>query len=213
MKHFLLFALLIVPLLGYTQQPFEEEIDEFRRSDSVSFPKKGSILFVGSSSFRLWKTLETDFAKYSVINRGFGGSSLPDVIRYADQIIFPYEPKQVVIYCGENDIAGGASADDVFSRFKTLFTLIREKLPKTNITFVSMKPSPSRYKFFGEIRKGNNLIRDFLKSQKNTAYVDVFTPMLRKDGRPDESLFVEDMLHMNGKGYAIWVKALKPSLK
>ena len=213
MKPFLLFAIVILPLLGYTQRPFEKEIDAFKKRDSISFPKKDAILFVGSSSFRLWKTLKSDFPKYAVINRGFGGSSLPDVIRYADQIIFPYQPKQVIIYCGENDIAGGTSAKEMFSRFKTLFGMIREKLPNATITFVSMKPSPSRYKFIDEVREGNSLVRDFLKSHKNTSYVDLFSPMLKPDGKPDESLFVEDMLHMNKKGYAIWAKAVKPVLK
>ena len=91
--------------------------------------------------------------------------------------------------------------------------MIREKLPQANITFVSMKPSPSRLKFIDEVKKGNQLVRDFLASQSNASYVDVFTPMLKPDGKPDESLFVEDMLHMNKKGYAIWTKTLKPMLK
>ena len=102
-------AALAVAGASYAQKPaFYDEIQSFRKQDSVSMPAKNSILFVGSSSFRMWTNIKEDFRMHSVINRGFGGSSLPDVIRYADQIIFPYQPAQVIIYCGDNDLAAPA---------------------------------------------------------------------------------------------------------
>ena len=198
---------------GQQQAPFWNEIQAFKKEDSVQKPTNNAILFVGSSSFRLWKDVEKAFPNHTIINRGFGGSSLPHVIQYADDIIFPYQPKQVVIYCGENDMtAEGVTGDTVFQRFKTLFNLIRNRMPHVPIAFVSMKPSPSRWHLREKLIRGNDLIKSFLKKQKKTAYVDVWKPMLDKNGKPNEELFVEDKLHMNEKGYAIWTKKIEPHL-
>lgn len=197
---------------GCTQSPFQDEINAFVREDSVSPPPKNPVLFVGSSSFRMWKTLKQDFPNHKVLNRGFGGSSLEDVLLYKDKIIFPYQPRQIVVYCGENDIAAGVSALEVFERFKKLYAAIRSKLPNVPVVYVSMKPSPSREKFKAEVIAGNKYIQDFMKSQKNAVFVDVFKPMLNPDGSYREDLYLDDRLHMNGKGYAIWIKALEPLL-
>jgi len=196
-------------------QPFIKEINAFKQQDSISMPPKNAILFAGSSSFRLWKTVQSDFEGYTIINRGFGGSSLPDVIRYNDAILFPYIPKQIVIYCGENDFAVDPTiaVDSVIDRFKTLFGLIRQRLPKTAIAFVSMKPSPSRWTMKDKMIAANLGIKQFLKKQKRTAYIDVWTPMLAENGEPMKDLFLKDSLHMNAKGYAIWTKAIQPALK
>jgi lysophospholipase L1-like esterase len=195
-------------------QAFSGEINAFKKQDSVKFPPKGAILFVGSSSFRFWADLDQYFPGYTIINRGFGGSSLPDLIWYADQIIFPYQPKQIVIYCGDNDFASSdtISSLTVLNRFKTLFQLIREKMPTVSIVFVSMKPSPSRTRQMPREEEANGWIRDFLSKQKNTDFVDVYHAMLGADGRPISEIFRADSLHMNEKGYAIWQKQIKPFL-
>src|SRR5580765_3891060 len=139
----LLCLLSITSVIGYSQ-PFIDDIKVFKKQDSISFPPKQAILFVGSSSFTKWKDVADYFPGYTIINRGFGGSSLPDVIRYADDIIFPYQPKQIVIYCGENDLAASdtVSAQTVFERFKTLYEMIRKRLATEKIVYVSIKPSP-----------------------------------------------------------------------
>jgi lysophospholipase L1-like esterase len=149
-----------------------------------------------------------------VINRGFGGSELSHAIMYADQIILPYKPKQVVVYSGENDIAvGNVNADSVKTRFVKLFNLIRKDLPKASILYVSIKPSPSRQHLMPEMAKANSIICEFLKKKKNTTFINIYPLMLDENGNPRKELFVDDMLHMNQKGYAIWIKALKPHLK
>jgi lysophospholipase L1-like esterase len=193
-------------------QPFINDINEFKKKDAQSFPPKNAILFVGSSSFTKWTDVQDWFPGFTIINRGFGGSSLPDVIRYANDIVFPYEPKQVVIYCGENDLAGGAKADTVTQRFQKLFYLIRERLPKANIAFVAMKASPSRKQIFGEVIKANRDIQAFLGTQKKTAFIDVHPKMLQPNGYPIGELFVSDSLHMNAAGYRIWEMLIKPYL-
>lgn len=150
------------------QAPFANEIKNFKQQDSASFPSKNAILFVGSSSFRKWTDVQSYFPGYEIINRGFGGSTLPDVIRYEKDIIAPYHPKQVVIYCGDNDLASSdtVTANVVLKRFKELFLLIRSDLPKASIAFVSIKPSPSRIQLFSKMQQANALIKKFLKKQK-----------------------------------------------
>lgn len=206
---------LLVLQFAYAQQPpFFDEIQSFKRNDSLFKPLPHSILFVGSSSFKKWWDVNTYFPGYPIINRGFGGSSFPDLIRYADKIIVPYRPKQILIYCGDNDLAASdkITADTVFQRFKQLFRIIRNQLNQTNIVFVSIKPSPSRAHLMPKMEETNKLIKTFLSQQKNTAFVDVYHLMLNTDGTPIKDLFIEDQLHMNARGYTIWQKAIEPFL-
>ena len=211
---FLLFFLLIFDFGNAQNAPFYSEIQQFKTQDSIHFPPKQAILFLGSSSFRKWEDVQKYFPNYKIINRGFGGSTIPDAIYYADEIVFPYEPKQIVIYEGDNDLASSnkITADSVLNRFKQLFNLIRNRLPNTSIAFVSIKPSPSREKLMPEMQEANSLIKNFLKNKKNAAFIDVYYRMLNKDGTPNKSLFIEDELHMNDKGYHIWQKIIQPYL-
>lgn len=195
------------------QAPFADEIAAFKAQDKIHPVAPNSILFVGSSSFRMWADVQQEFKGYPIVNRGFGGSTLPDLIFYAKDIIFPYKPKQIVIYCGDNDLASSDTVTSmiVLKRFQQLFKAIREILPEVPIVYVSIKPSPSRAQLFDEMQNANALIKAFLAGQPNTVFVDVFNKMLRK-GRIRTDLFREDMLHMNKDGYAIWKKAIRPYL-
>lgn len=199
----------------YSQPAFYADIRKFKQQDSISFPPKNAIVLVGSSSFTKWLDVHSYFPEYKIINRGFGGSTLPDVIRYANDIIIPYHPKQVIIYCGDNDLASSDTITPqiVTNRFKTLFHIIRTNLPKANIAFVSIKPSPSRKQLMPQMKQTNLLIKSFLKKQKNTSFIDVFHPMLLSGEKPKPEIFLEDSLHMNEKGYAIWKKAIQRHLK
>lgn len=194
--------------------PFWDDIQNFKRQDSIHFPEKNQILFVGSSSFTKWTDVQDYFPDYKIINRGFGGSSLQDVIRYADKIIFPYHPKQIVIYCGENDLAASdtVTSQMVFTRFKQLFKLVRSKISNVPVVFISIKPSPSRQHLMPKMLAANSLIKKYLRENKRTAFVDVYPKMLNAYGNPIDNIFIEDKLHMNAKGYAIWKKAIKPYL-
>jgi len=196
------------------QAPYWKDIQAFKKQDSLAFPPKNVILFVGSSSFTNWKDVQSYFPDYKIINRGFGGSELTDVIRYANDIIFPYQPKQVVIYCGENDFADvdTVSVPTVVNRFKTLYGLIRKRLGNVQITFVSLKPSPSRRRLMPKFVETNTQIKSFLAKEKNTAFIDVYYPMLGKNGQPIGEIFRADSLHMMANGYAIWQKVMKPYL-
>ncbi|TDQ10342.1 GDSL-type esterase/lipase family protein [Pedobacter metabolipauper] len=208
------FVLAVFVSLQTTAQdkPFWNEIQNFKKQDSLSRLKKNSIVFIGSSSFRMWNDAETIFKKYNVINRGFGGSGLKDANDYIKELVLDYKPKQVVIYSGENDIASGVSGKETFERFSTFFNNIRTQLPKTNIAYVSMKLSPSRIQFAEELLKANALIEEYIKTQKNASYIDITSKMLDSAGKLRPDLFLNDMLHMNPKGYAIWQEAITPYL-
>jgi len=207
-------ALLVLQFANAQQPPFYDEIQSFKHNDSLFKPLPHAILFVGSSSFKKWWDVHTYFPGYPIINRGFGGSSFPDLIRYADKIILPYRPKQILVYCGDNDLAASdkITADTVFQRFTHLFRIIRNQLNQTNIVFVSIKPSPARAHLMPKMEQANELIKTFLSKQKNTAFVDVYHLMLNTDGTPIKDLFIEDQLHMNAKGYTIWQQAIEPFL-
>ncbi|WP_276090736.1 GDSL-type esterase/lipase family protein [Pedobacter sp. JY14-1] len=219
MKHNLLFRIFFVALVSLSApafaqtKPFWNEIQQFRKKDSVAMPAPGGIVFTGSSSIRMWGDLETVYKDYNVINRGFGGSVIPQANEYLEDLVLKYKPRQVVIYSGENDIASGISAEQTSENFKILFSNIRNHLPKTAIAYVSMKLSPSREKFSSEVLKANGLIRDYLSKQKNAAYIDITSKMLDSNGKMRPELFREDMLHMRPAGYEIWVKAITPYLK
>ena len=195
--------------------PFWNDVQKFKKLDSASFPASKQILFIGSSSFTMWRDVGDYFPKHKIINRAFGGSQLVDLIRYRYEVIYPYQPKQIVMYCGENDIA---SSDTVtgrvaVERFKTLFTLIRAKYPKVPFAYVSMKPSPARERLMPEYKAANEGIAAFLKTQKKAVYIDVYNKMLKPDGSPMTDIFLKDNLHMNAEGYKIWQKIMRPYLK
>jgi lysophospholipase L1-like esterase len=209
-----LFACLVCFELKAQNPPFWNDIQNFKRQDSIKPPPQNAILFVGSSSFTKWTDVQNYFPTHTIINRGFGGSGLADVIRYANDVIFPYHPKQVVIYCGENDFAFSdtVTVPAVVGRFEQLFTMIRNKMPGENIVFISMKPSPSRQKLWPKMIEANAQVKQFLRTQKNTAYIDVFSAMLTGSNHAMPQIFLSDSLHMNAQGYAIWQKLIEPVL-
>lgn len=195
--------------------PFQPEIDAFAKADKINKPDEGKILFAGSSSFRLWKDVNDYFPGKPILNRGFGGATLLDLIQYSKETIIQYKPKQIFIYCGENDIADNDTVKpkDVFNRFKKLYSILRTQLPaSTPIVFLSLKPSIARWSMHEKMAASNELIKSFIKTQKNIQFLDVYSAMLGADGQPFNDIFIADKLHMNAKGYAIWQKLISPLL-
>ena len=194
--------------------PFWEDIVAFAKQDSVQPPPVHAIVFVGSSSFTKWKDVGDYFPGYAILNRGFGGSRLVDVIRYTYDIILPYQPKQVVIYCGENDLAFGdtVSVAEVLRRFKTLYRMLRQNLPASMICFVSLKPSPAREKLQEKMKAVNGEIKLFLKKEKSASFIDIYPAMLDGAGKMRGELYEEDRLHMKAEGYKIWQGIILPYL-
>jgi len=192
---------------------WDAEINSLTEIDLKQTPPKDAVLFVGSSSMRLWKNLRTSFPNLNVINRGFGGSRLEDVNFYFDRIVAPYNPKTIVLYAGENDVNDGIAPEKVLADFQKFSSLVRAKFPKAKLLYVSLKPSPSRWKLADNFRKTNELIKAEIAKDNRAKFIDVWSAMLNEKGEPKAEIFVEDKLHLNEKGYAIWHDILKKELK
>lgn len=190
---------------------FEAEIKAFEAKDAVMPPPTGAVLFLGSSSIRLWDVAKA-FPETKTINRGFGGSQIADSVHNVDRLVVPHRPRLVIFYAGDNDIAAGKSAEQVLHDFQALASRLREKLPETRVAFLSIKPSPKRWGMIEAQRKANALIQEFIQSDKRLLYVDIATPMLGDNGQPRPELFREDKLHLNVEGYQVWNKIVRPIL-
>jgi lysophospholipase L1-like esterase len=189
---------------------FEPEIAAIEARDRSAQPPHGGIVFVGSSSIRLWPNLTSDFPNAPVLNNGFGGSTLPDVIYYAPRLVLPYSPRLIVLYAGDNDLAAGRTPEQVLGDYTAFVRLVRQTLPATRVIFISIKPSPSRWALAAPTRAANALIAQAIMRDTLATYVDVFTPMLGASGRPRPELFQADSLHMTPVGYALWRARLAP---
>jgi len=191
--------------------PWDAELAAFATSDLAHPPAPGGILFVGSSSIRLWSDLEKSFGtRVGVIKRGFGGSQLRDCVRNLERLVVKYRPRVVLLYAGDNDIAAGATPEDVQRRFLAFVDGVRARLPDTRIAYISIKPSPLRRQFLPAIHAANELVRAAVATRERVDYVDVYTPMLNRNGDPRPELFREDALHLNAEGYALWKEVIAP---
>jgi lysophospholipase L1-like esterase len=210
----LIFLIITVQTLSAQNKPlYWDDVQTIKRYDEMYEPPYQPILFIGSSSIRKWNDLERTFADYVVLNRGIGGAVVNDITYYLNDLVFPYHPRQIVIYVGENDLPDeNSTADSVLNRTKRLIEGIRAKLPETSILYISMKPSPSRQKYQPKAIEANGLIREYLKADENITFIDIFSLMLTPEGKLRPELFVGDMLHMNGEGYKIWRTAIAPYL-
>lgn len=192
---------------------WEKEIRAFEASDKTNPPPQNANLFIGSSSIRKWTTLAEDFPDYKVINRGFGGSEMSDSVYFFDRIVAPYKPKKIVMYAGGNDIAAGKTPEEVFGAFTNFVAKAHEKLPKTRVAYISIAPNPARWAQVEKVKATNKLIEDFCKTNSKLAFINIFPAMLGDDGKPKPDIFLKDNLHMNAKGYAIWVPIVREFLK
>lgn len=196
-----------------TQPPFWNDVQEFKKQDAQNFPPKNANLFIGSSSFTLWKDVNSYFPQHTIVNRAFGGSTLKDLLFYFNDLVPKYQPKQIVIYCGENDLANPETpADSAVARFKRLYKMIRNYDSKVPVAYVSIKPSPSRYEHMSKFKEANKDIKKFLRCKRKSKFIDVYDAMLKEDGRALPHIFLKDSLHMNQEGYKIWQKRIQPYL-
>lgn len=219
MKSGLLLLLFLFLKVAYAQDNapnesrWEETIQKFEEKDQAAPPPKKAILFVGSSSFVMWQDLNERFPDKTILNRAFGGSQMSDLLHFADRIILPYQPSQVLIYEGDNDISAGKSPKRIMKDAKALVKTIEEELPETQVAFVSVKPSLARWNLKQKFLKTNRKLKKYAQKKANVKYIDVWDAMLNENGKPIEDIFLQDGLHMNDKGYDIWTKEIGPHLK
>lgn len=191
---------------------FEEEINRFEEWDSRNSFPENAILFVGSSSIRMWKTADA-FPEMPVINRGFGGSHFSDLLYYYDSLVLPYDPSVVVLYEGDNDVASDKPNDQVYEDYLEFTDRLIRDFPDVKLVFVPIKPSSSRWEMWPQMKEANQHIKDHLDQNNQFYYVDLATPLLKPDGTPDDSLFLDDLLHLNEDGYAKWNIVIRPTLE
>lgn len=201
-------------VLDYAPNRFEAEIQKYEKEDATNGIKKGGVLFYGSSSWRLWKDIQTDLAPLPILNRGFGGSTIPELIHYIDRMVYPYEPKLIVVYGGENDLTGKKykSPEQMFDSYREFVSLVQKRLPQTHICFVSMKLSPSRRQHWPTVKAGNAMVKS-MSTGKRLSYVDINPVLFNANGTVKSELYTKDSLHINPQGYREYAKVLVPVLK
>lgn len=182
-------------------EPFADQIAAFEAFDKVNPPKPGAVLFVGSSTIKRWATMAKYFPDVRVLNRGYGGAKMRDVLYYEDRIVLPCKPAHIIVYAGDNDLAAKATPQDVLNDFKAFVTKAHAAQPETPITFVSIKPSPHRMSILGKMKEANRLVEEYVKTDPKLGYVDITGTMLGPDGHPDPAIFEADGLHINEEGY------------
>lgn len=205
-------ATLLVLAQDPKAEPFAKEIEAFEAKDRTSPPPQNEIVFVGSSSIRLWKSTEA-FPDLKIINRGFGGSQMSDAVRYAERIILPYQPRVVVVFAGGNDINAKKSPEKVFEDYKALVAKIHEALPRTKVYFISLFPNVARKSQDAQCRKVNQLIEEYSRSGPFLGYIETESKMRAADGGPRPELLRADGLHMNDDGYKIWNEVVGAELR
>lgn len=207
----LLVCRLSSPVLGAPAQ-WELSIAGFEAQDKASAPAPAGVVFVGSSTIALWKTLASDFPHHQVINRGFGGSELADSVYFADRIVIPYRPCMVILFAGTNDIEDGKTPQEIFTAFQAFVKKVQAALPGVAIGYIEITSSPSRWKSREAVLATNRLIQDFCATRKNLKFIPVRAKLLGADGLPRKELFVADRLHLNADGYRILADAVRPFL-
>jgi len=191
---------------------FAKAIETFINWDQKNAVPDKPILFVGSSSIRMWKT-RNSFPDYPVINRGFGGSHISDVNFYLNDVVLKYNPRVIVFYAGDNDIAGKKSPLQVLDDYISFVKTVKEKLPDIKIIYIPIKPSIARWEMWPDMQKTNDLIKKYSLKNSFLYYADTATSMLGADGKPGAGLFLDDGLHLNEKGYELWTGIVKPVLE
>jgi lysophospholipase L1-like esterase len=191
---------------------WESRIAAYEKADREAPPPKGGVLFIGSSTIGMWKTLESDFPDHAVINRGFGGSQIADSTYYAERVIVPYEPRQIMLRAGTNDIHAGKSPEEVASDFRAFVEKVRARLPETEIVFTSINPAPVRWHERDAVRAANALIADYAKSTPGVKYVETYDMVIGADGEIRSELFLPDRLHFNAEGYKLLAERVRPHL-
>lgn len=191
---------------------FEAELAKLEAADRAPVPK-GAIVAIGSSSMRGWhKSIREDLAPLTVVPRGFGGSNMNDALFWTDRLVLAHKPRAVMLYEGDNDIAGGHTPEEFLGKVKEFVAEIHDAAPKTRIYVLAIKPSPSRWKHWPEMQRANAMLKELCESDKRLTFIDVATPMLKADGTPKDDIYLNDRLHMNPQGYALWTEAVRPVL-
>ncbi|MBI1388132.1 MAG: hypothetical protein GC154_06760 [bacterium] len=210
-----LFCLMIPAIDVYAQNQgpdrWENDIAAFERQDQQNPPPESLVLFVGSSSIRIWD-LDRWFPEIETLNRGFGGSQMEDSVYFFDRIVKPYHPRAIVVYAGDNDIAAGKTPDQVYADFQAFVGKKREAMGGISVLYIAVKPSIARWNLIDAVRETNRKIAAYADENSDLYFIDIDAPMIGEDGTPRKELFKDDGLHLNDQGYEIWTSIVKATL-
>ncbi|PZX55968.1 lysophospholipase L1-like esterase [Algoriphagus ratkowskyi] len=207
-------VLLILIQFTFAQEiAFQGEVTKRAKEIDDSGWEKGSVVFTGSSSVRMWKNLQEQFPEVSIINSAFGGSRADQLLIHLEQTVLRYAPSKVFIYEGDNDINSGQEVSEVMENLNELVTKIHAKYPSTIVNLIAAKPSPSRWDKKVSYLALNDMIRQFATTHDNVHFVNVWDIMLDDSGKPRADIFLGDELHMNEKGYELWKEIFIPFMK
>jgi lysophospholipase L1-like esterase len=205
----IIFLFCLISNSVWAQRAFENEIRHFEKQDSILMPAKGQILFIGSSSFRIWKSFSTDLTGIAAINRGFGGSTMTDALYYFDRMVLTYAPRTVFVYEGDNDLNMGKSLEELAKEYEDFSNRLKKALPKTKLVYLAVRPSLSRIAIVEKQKQFNLWLENYCKSQKERFYLDMHTPFYLADGTLMPDIFIADRLHLNEKGYQIFSSKIR----
>lgn len=213
-----LLALAAVSALGQTPTPastesrFEKQVRLYEAADRASPPPKGAIMLAGDSQFFRWKTYREDLPGYTLVNRGIDSFQTSDLIEFTDRLVLPHQPRLIVLHVGGNDVHNGKSPERVLADFKAFVAKVRAVLPKVPIYFSSITPGPGRWDEADKRKATNKIIQDYIATQPDLKFIDLWDAMLTADGKPREDIWVEDRVHPNHAGYLIRVGIMRPLL-
>ena len=212
---FALFALLLFATSFQAQTPenrFDKQVQAYEAADKSAPPPRNAILLVGDSQFFRWKTLAEDLPDYTIINRGIDSFQFSDILHFYDRLVLPYKPRMIVLHVGGNDVHNGKTAEQVLADFKAFVAKVRATQPKIPIAFTSITPGPGRWDEADRRKQTNKLLKEYIATQKNLHFIDLWDAMLTPDGKPREELWVADRIHPNHEGYLLRVKIMRPLL-
>lgn len=211
---FLLFLVTTVTLFAAESQEarFEKQVRLYEESDRANPPPPGAILLAGDSQFFRWKTLHEDLPGYTIVNRGIDSFQLHHVLHYFDRLVLPHKPRLIILHVGGNDVHNGKSPERLLADFKTFVDRIRAALPDVPVVFSSITPGPGRWDEAPQRKEANRVIKDYVATQPDLRFVDLWDAMLTPAGQPREDLWVEDRVHPNRAGYQLRVQIMRPLL-
>lgn len=208
----LLLAILAPLAAAQDATVWESQVQEYEQKDRTDPPEKGQTIAVGSSSIRLWSSIEADLAPATVAGRGIGGAITTDVLFYLDRLVLVHEPSRVILYVGENDLSGDRTPQQVLDTVRQIVGGIHRRLPSAKVYLLSIKPSPLRWERWPAMRSANQLLAAYARTDARISYVDVSTPLLGANGQPVREYYVDDQLHLSRAGYVVWRDAIRPFL-
>ena len=208
----LLMTLAVSTFSQSAENRFEKQVQAYETADKNTPPPKNAILLIGDSQFFRWKTLPEDLPDYTIINRGIDSFQFSDILYFYDRLVTPYKPRMIILHVGGNDVHNGKTAEQLLADFKTFVAKVRTVHPKISIAFSSTTPGPARWSEAEQRKQTNKVLKDYIATQKNLHFIDLWDAMLTKDGQPREDIWVADRIHPNHEGYLIRVKIMRPLL-